>query len=190
MNEIALEKDKSLFVRSFNFESFCMTAISSSQYTFSEPVFTSINQFSIVSKLYSLNSSTRNAICIVLKNPANNTPMLALQLKRSLTKMNQLNKPKVYTKIDKMTLTLLSTFIELKLALVLESLEKANINSRLTKFIEMEGALLSERTHYDFYYACREWLPKVSAFSYASIMFYSPESNYFNTYRSISYWYQ
>jgi hypothetical protein len=187
MDEIVLVKDIALSVRRFNFESLCMIGIASSECTFSEPVFNSINEFSIISRLYFPTSSTRNAMGIVHKNPVSNTPIFALQLKRSLTKQNTSIKSKVYTRTDEMTLMLLSTFIELKLSLVLESIEKANINNRLTKFIEMEGTLLTERTYYDFYYACKEWLPKISVFSYASIMFYNSECNYSTIYRSMSY---
>lgn len=50
MDAIELEKE-GLLVRRFNFESLSMAGIALPECTFSEPVFTSVAEFSVVAKL-------------------------------------------------------------------------------------------------------------------------------------------
>lgn len=113
----------------------------------------------------------------MLKNPVTFAPIFAIQLKRSISKSGS-SKPKVYSKHDELMLTLLAAFIETKLALISESIAKTNVSNRLSTFVQMEGALLGEKSYYDFYHACKEWLPKVCVFAYASVVFYSAECDF------------
>jgi len=67
---------------------------------------------------------------------------------------------------------MLSSFLELKISWILQEVEQSIVETRLSTFIDMESALLSEKTYYEFFIAFRTWVPKICKFTYACIILY------------------
>lgn len=94
--------------------------------------------------------------------------LLVIQIKRAGGKAHN------YSKRDEVILNTITPFLELKLCCILQRMETKAIEGKLSTFVGMEGALLSEKTYYEFYKACQLWLPKICPFSFVSIIFYDP----------------
>ena len=98
--------------------------------------------------------------------------MFGIQLKRN-NRLNASRSPKIYSKSDETLFMFIGAYVEVKLSSLLESIKRKDINNQLRTFLEMEGALLSEKSYNDFNNACKVWLPKVCPFKNAFIVFYN-----------------
>ena len=100
---------------------------------------------------------------------------MGISIEKSREFVRKQAKSDTFSKSDELILSLICIHLELKLAWLAQELEQTIVEGRLSTFIGMEAALLTEKQLFTFYTAFKAWLPRVCKFSYACIMFYDPQ---------------
>ncbi len=173
IESIETAKYLKFYYKRTKFEGLPMGLVAESESSYSEPEFRSIHELSTSTSLYHrlLIESCRNSLSNIAKNPRTKRPFLGVQLER-LRFGRQ--KTELTLKSDETMLKLACAYLELKLAWLVQEMEQRTVETRLNTFVEMEGALVVEKQYYEFFTAFKHWMPRVTRFFYACIVFYDP----------------
>ena len=116
-------------------------------------------------------SNNSDTITLIIKDAVSSDTLIGIQIKR--------NKPCKNSKLNGIILEIINICVELKLSWIRQIFNESATENRLSTFVKMEGALITEKTYCNFVNSCKVWLPKVCAFFYAFIMFYEPNGNFY-----------
>ncbi len=154
--------------------------IAESESSYSEPEFRSIHEINA-------SASFANSLSGIAKNPKTRRLYVGIQVERGRFGRQKSGGRNIHedpaTKPDEMLLRLMCAFLELKLSWLVQETEQRSLESKFDTFVEMEGALIVEKQYYEFATAFRQWLPRVTRFAHACIIFYDLQGTHRGSHR-------